>query len=613
MDCDMESSKQYYDLSQRVAEAIEAVLGTDVTIMNSKMERISGTGRYKVLIGEKIEKETAFDYCLSTGNPQVIIDHEDINSICQECPRASTCEEKAEICVPIKQGNSTVGVIGVIAFDEEQKNRIISNELVFLNFLEKMSDLLEAKYSEYQINMEKKLLSNRLVSVLDTINEGIVLYDKNGDVFYKNKALVKILSEIGIKHDDKFVKEIWANPILQEILAGKEYPDPCEITVNHKGEKYGLLASISYLKTSIESSEIILTLQNINKLRKQIIQSIARSQVKLQFENILGISENFLEAKMLAKKAALTESNVLIYGESGTGKELFARAIHNYSKRSENAFEPINCGAIPDELLESELFGYEKGAFTGAYANKIGKFEVADNGTVFLDEISEMPFRLQVKMLRTIQEKEICRLGSNKIQKINVKIVAATNTDLLQRIKDGLFRKDLYYRLNVIPIYIPPLRERKDDIIYLSRHFIQHYARMFNKNLKDMSEDVINLFQEYQWPGNVRELQSVLEYAVNLETGKTIGLEFIEKRLKLNHDKNGLILNHNTRSLDTEIREYEKKILKNSIGKYAYLNTKEAIAKYVCSDLNISRATLYRKIKDLDVSLNSENNLKTEI
>lgn len=612
MDLDMISSKQYYDLSQRVAEAIEAVLGTDVTIMNSKMERISGTGKYKMLIGEEIEKETAFDYCLKTGNPQVIVDHEDDNSICQRCPRSSTCSEKAEICVPIKQGDTTVGVIGVIAFDEEQKKRIVSNEFVFLNFLEKMSDLLEAKYSEHQINMEKKLLSNRLISVLDTINEGIILYDKNGDVFYKNKALVKILSEIGIIHYDKFIKEIWKNNILQEILAGKEYPDPCEITVNHKGEKYGLLASVSYLKTGSESSEIILTLQNINKLRKQIIQSVARNQVKLQFENILGVSENFLEAKMLAKKAALSESNVLIYGESGTGKELFARAIHNHSKRSENAFEPINCGAIPDELLESELFGYDRGAFTGAYANKIGKFEVADNGTVFLDEISEMPFRLQVKLLRAIQEKEICRLGSNKIQKINVKIVAATNTDLLQRIKDGLFRKDLYYRLNVIPIHIPPLRERKEDIIYLSRHFIRQYSRMFNKNLTDMSEDVINLFRKYQWPGNVRELQSVLEYAVNLETGKTIGMEFIEKRLRLNQDKNGLILNNSTGSLDTEMREYEKKILEKSMEKYSYLNTKEDIAKHMCRDLNISRATLYRKIKGLDINLKTENNLKTE-
>jgi transcriptional regulator with PAS, ATPase and Fis domain len=612
MSCDTESLKQYNDLSQRVAEAIEAVLRIDVTIMSKEMERISGTGKYKVLIGEEIEKGTAFDYCLRTGNPQIIVDHEDDNSICQKCPRYSSCSEKAEICVPIKHGNTTIGVIGVIAFDEEQKNRIIGNKLVFLNFLEKMSDLLEAKYSEHQITMEKKLLSSRLVSVLDTIGEGIVLYDKNGDVLYKNKALVKILCEIGITQDDKFVNEIWGNSILQEILAGKEYPDPCEITVTHKGEKYGLLASISYLKTDSEANEIILTLQNINKLRKQIIQSIARSQVKLQFENILGISESFLEAKMLATKAALTDSNVLIFGESGTGKELFARAIHNHSERSEQAFEPINCGAIPDELLESELFGYEKGAFTGAYTNKIGKFEVADNGTIFLDEISEMPLRLQVKLLRAIQEKEICRLGGNKIQKINVKIVAATNTDLLQRISDGLFRKDLYYRLNVIPIHIPPLRERKEDIIYLARHFIQHYAGMFNKNLTDMSEDVIDLFRKYQWPGNVRELQNVLEYAVNLETGKTIGMKFIEKRLKLNNDKSELMINHSPRSLDTEIRECEKKILENIIKRYAYMNTKEDIAKHICKDLNISRATLYRKISSLNVCLNSKNNLKTE-
>jgi len=250
MNCDTDSLKQYYDLSQKVAEAIKAVLRIDVTIMSKEMERISGTGKYKALIGEEIEKETAFDHCLITGSPQIIVDHEDDNSICQKCPRYSSCSEKAEICVPIKHGDTTIGVIGVIAFDEEQKNRIVGNKLVFLNFLEKMSDLLEAKYSEHQINMEKKLLSSRLVSVLDTINEGIVLYDKNGDVLYKNKALVKILCEIGITQYDSFIKEIWGNTILQEILAGKEYPDPCEITLTHKDEKYGLLASISYFDFS---------------------------------------------------------------------------------------------------------------------------------------------------------------------------------------------------------------------------------------------------------------------------------------------------------------------------------------------------------------------------
>lgn len=612
MDFDEAELKQLYDLSQRVAEAIEAVLRIDVTIMNRDMERISGTGRYKALIGEKIEENSVFYHCLRSGEPQVIVDHEKNNSICRICPRSSTCAEKAEICVPIKQGDSTVGVIAVIAFDEEQKNRIQNNDTVFINFLEKMSDLLVAKYSEHKINMEKKLLSNRLICALDTINAGIVLYDKNGDVFYKNKTLVRILNEIGIKHDDAFVKEIWGNSTLQEILAGVEYPDPCEITVEHNSEKYSLLASISYLKTSPSSSEIILTLQNINKLRKQIIQSIARDQVRLRFENILGISESFLEVKKLAEKAALTESNVMIYGESGTGKELFAHAIHNHSKRSEHPFVPINSGAIPDELLESELFGYEKGAFTGAYANKIGKFEVADNGTVFLDEISEMPFRLQVKLLRAIQEKEICRLGSNKLHKVNIRFIAATNTDLLQCIKDGLFRKDLYYRLNVIPIHIPPLRERKDDIIFLARHFIKHYAGILNKDISGMTEEVKSFFLEYQWPGNVRELQSVIEYAVNFETGRVLSLEFIERRLRLNQDRYG-ITNPSVRNLNESLRAYEKEILENSINRYAFLNTKEDIAKQICRDLGISRATLYRKLRDLKINLNSETILKTEI
>lgn len=612
MDYFMEGIYQYYETSQKVAEAIEAVMGIDVTIMNDSMERIAGTGRYKSQINEKIEKYSAFDYCLNTGKPQVIVDQGQDNPICKRCPRFMTCEEKAEVCVPIKQGEVTIGVIGVIAFNGEQKDRIIRDNTLFLNFLEKMSNLLEAKYSEYQISMEKKVLTDRLIGALNTISAGVVLYGGKGDVLYKNEALFRILDEIGIEHKDEFVRELWSNHSLQKMLAERKYPDSSEITVEHDGDKYTLLASITYLKKNSKADEIILTLENINRIKKQIIQSLEINQVKFQFVNILGISENFLEVKRLAEKAALTDSNVLICGESGTGKELFARAIHNHSRRKEYNFVPINCGAIPDELLESELFGYEKGAFTGAVANKIGKFEVADNGTIFLDEIGEMPLRLQVKLLRAIQEREICRIGSNRIQKVNVKFIAATNSDLLQRTRDGLFREDLYYRLNVIPIYIPPLRERREDIIYLANYFVRFYGNAFNKSIGEIPDKVLDIFFKYHWPGNVRELQSIIEHAVSFETGNTISLEFIEKRLKINN-KTSFAACFNTKSLDTAIKSFEKDIIENSISKYRFLGNKEHIVNQVCNDLNISRATLYRKLKELQINLNNEKNLNNEM
>ena len=606
--------KQYYELTQKVAEAIKSVLDIDVTIMNESMERIAGTGKYKPLINSKIEKNSAFDLCLHTGETQVVTEQGPENPICSKCMKLPNCTEKAEICVPIKSGDKVSGVIGVIAFEEEKKQRIIADEFNYMDFLEKMGELLSAKHSECQIFMEKQILSSRLNGILNTINAGVVLYREDGDVLFKNGSLVKILREVGIDDIDEFIMEIRKNTRLQDLLInGQCCNQACEIVIDILDVKYTLLASIAYLETEGAAKEVILTLQNINRFSKEIAQSIEKNQVKLQFENILGVSESFYEAKELAEKAAFTDSNILICGESGTGKELFARAIHNHSARKEAAFVPINCGAIPDELLESELFGYEKGAFTGAFANKVGKFEVADGGTILLDEISEMPYRLQVKLLRVLQEKEICRIGSNTIRKVDFKVIAASNVDLLQRIEEGVFRKDLYYRLNIIPIHIPSLRERPEDIIYLANHFVSYYATMLSKDIHGIRGDVLELFSKYSWPGNVRELQSIIEYAVNFETGKTIGMELIEKRLKFSNGKNNCVNHLSDKSLDSSVKALELEIIRNTIYKNRALSSKENIIQKVCSDLEISRATLYRKMREYKLDFNNETSINNEI
>ncbi|WIV11617.1 sigma 54-interacting transcriptional regulator [Proteiniborus sp. MB09-C3] len=604
--------QEYYELSQKVAEAIEAVLGIDVTIMNESMERVAGTGIYKTLVNDQIEKNSAFDRCLSTGKSQVITDRCPESSLCCGCSRILTCVEHAAICVPIRQGEKVIGVLGIIAFNEEQKKQIIKNADIYLNYLEKMALLLEGKYSEFQVNMEKKILSDRMKGILDTINSGVVIYDGKGKVLYKNNSLVRILNEMGIEDIDCFVKEIRKNQLLQSLLDNDECTRPCEIAIDILGVKYSLLVTITCLNTDSLSNEVMLTIQNINYFKKQVMQSIEKNQLRLQFDNILGISDGILEVKKLAEKAALSDSNVLILGESGTGKELFARAIHNCSDRKEHAFVPINCGAIPDELFESELFGYEKGAFTGAYANKIGKFEIADKGTVFLDEISEMPYRLQVKLLRILQEKEVSRIGSNKIQKIDIKIIAATNVDLQKRVREGLFREDLYYRLNVIPINIPPLRKRKEDIVFITNHFIKYYAEILKKDMRCISNEAMSLLLKYPWPGNVRELQNLIEYAVNFETGKMIRSELIEKRLLSNQDKSNLSDRFDGKSLGASIKELEKELISNCINKYSFFNSRDYMVQQVCNELEIGRATFYRKIKELDICLNNETCLNNE-
>ncbi len=232
------------------------------------------------------------------------------------------------------------------------------------------------------------------------------------------------------------------------------------------------------------------------------------------FERIIGSSLALMETLDLVRSVAPTDSTVLIEGETGTGKELIASAIHNLSARRSRPFVKLNCAAIPFDLLESELFGHEKGAFTGAIAQKIGRFETADTGTLFLDEIGDLPQALQPKLLRVLQEQEFERLGSGRTHRINIRLVAATHRDLTQMVARNEFRSDLYYRLNVFPVVLPPLRERRQDIVPLVSHFVELFARRMGKRIEQISQTTMNAFIEYSWPGNVRELQNLIERAV---------------------------------------------------------------------------------------------------
>ncbi|MBD3403768.1 response regulator [candidate division GN15 bacterium] len=250
------------------------------------------------------------------------------------------------------------------------------------------------------------------------------------------------------------------------------------------------------------------------------------------FGNIIGQSRKMAELCTLVKKVATSDASVMLTGESGTGKELFARAIHSLSNRKERSYITINSAAIPRELLENELFGSEKGAFTGAHARKMGKFEIANGGTIFLDEIGDMDIALQAKLLRVLQEKTFERLGGNKTVDVDVRVIAATNMDLQELIRQNRFREDLYYRLSVFPLDIPPLRERIDDIKMLAEYFIDKYCREMKKGSKSLTRDAIGLLEKYHWPGNVRELENTIERAVILAEGKKISPDHLAIRLR---------------------------------------------------------------------------------
>jgi two-component system, NtrC family, response regulator PilR len=298
----------------------------------------------------------------------------------------------------------------------------------------------------------------------------------------------------------------------------------------------------------------------------------------LGFGKMVGNSREMVKVYATIKKVADTPANVLILGESGTGKELVAQAIHENSSRRNMPFVVINCGGIPENLLESELFGYIKGAFTGAYSDKAGLFEVAHGGTLFLDEIAELPPLLQVKLLRAVQEKTFRRIGGAEDIRVDVRIISATNQSLPDNVKAGTFREDLYYRLNVIPLHLPPLRDRKEDIPVLTKHFIEKYSREFGKEIKTISAYALELLMQYPFPGNIRELENIIERSIALETSNII----LPENLVLSKDmKQELVtaipvLTDEGLDLNEELAKFEKGLIERALEKAGGSKTKAA-------------------------------------
>ncbi|MFR9241167.1 MAG: sigma-54 interaction domain-containing protein [Clostridium baratii] len=299
------------------------------------------------------------------------------------------------------------------------------------------------------------------------------------------------------------------------------------------------------------------------------------------FEKIIGNSKTLKESLYIAKKASKSDSSVIIYGESGTGKELLAEAIHLSSKRKDNPLIKVNCASIPDNLIESELFGHEKGAFTGAVKRKLGKFELAQNGTIFLDEIGEMDKNIQAKILRAIQNKEIQRVGGEETIKLNIRIISATNKNLEEMIKKNEFREDLFYRLNVIPIELPPLRDRKGDITLLIKHFFN--KKLENNEIRNISDEALMALCNYKWNGNIRELENIIERILVLSEKSLIDIEDIPYFIRKYNNNCNIKLKEITNTEDSlpkifndekiyTLKEYEKLIIEKALKKYGSYN-----------------------------------------
>jgi two-component system NtrC family response regulator len=314
------------------------------------------------------------------------------------------------------------------------------------------------------------------------------------------------------------------------------------------------------------------------------------SDTAFRFENLIGGSRKMRDVFHLAAQVARRDSTVLVTGESGTGKELIAKAIHQTSLRARKPFITVNCGAIPENLIESELFGHRKGSFTGALADRAGKFESANEGTVFLDEIGELPINLQVRLLRVIQEREIDKIGFPKPIPVNVRIIAATNRDLRTLIEDGQFREDLFYRLSVVTVELPPLRERHDDIPLLLGHFLRKHCKRYQIQEPTIKEDALELLSRYDWPGNVRELENVVEHMVVLGSSDVIGIQDLPPQIRNAASRiNSINLKLPDEGIDLE--EIEKEILLQALERHQWNQTRAA--RY----LNISRKTLIYRME----------------
>ncbi len=379
---------------------------------------------------------------------------------------------------------------------------------------------------------------------------------------YKGKKLAFLA--VPIKVENKVIGVLSAYKIAEDNESFDMYIKLLSMIANITGQFIKLYIDIKQEKARLEREK--------QDLKKQLEKILSSSQI----EGIIGKSKAIIELSQMIKKIAPTSATVLLTGESGVGKEVFAKAIHYNSPRASKPFIKINCAAIPEELLESELFGYEKGAFTGATTTKKGKFELADGGTIFLDEIGDMPLSLQAKILRVLQEKEIERLGGSTPIKIDVRIIAATNKDLEKMVYEGTFREDLYYRLNVISVHIPPLRERKEDIPLLVYYFLDRFNREYSKELT-ISDSLMEKLIEYNWPGNIRQLQNTIERMVILAkdkilTEKDLPVD-IKKQLKTS---TGVKTKEEKLELPKTVEELEKEAIIKALEQTGYVIKKAA-------------------------------------
>ncbi|HGF1577729.1 TPA: sigma 54-interacting transcriptional regulator [Shigella sonnei] len=572
---------------QRFARMLASVLQFEVEIVDENLCRVAGTGAYGKFLGRQLSGNSRLLRHVLETKTEKVVTQSRFDPLCEGCDSKENCREKAFLGTPVILQDRCVGVISLIAVTHEQQEHISDNLREFSDYVRHISTIFVSKLREDQGPGDN--ISKIFATMIDNMDQGVLVVDDESRVQFVNQTALKTL---GVVQNNIIGKPIRFRPLTFE----------SNFTHGH----------MQHIVSWDDKSELIIgQLHNIQGRQLFLMAfhqshtsfSVANAPDEPHIEQLVGECRVMRQLKRLISRIAPSPSSVMVVGESGTGKEVVARAIHKLSGRRNKPFIAINCAAIPEQLLESELFGYVKGAFTGASANgKTGLIQAANTGTLFLDEIGDMPLMLQAKLLRAIEAREILPIGASSPIQVDIRIISATNQNLAQFIAEGKFREDLFYRLNVIPITLPPLRERQEDIELLVHYFLHLHTRRLGSVYPGIAPDVVEILRKHRWPGNLRELSNLMEYLVNVvPSGEVIDSTLLPPNLLNNgttEQSDVTEVSEAHLSLDdaggTALEEMEKQMIREALSRH---NSK----KQVADELGIGIATLYRKIKKYEL------------
>ena len=572
---------------QRFARMLASVLQLEVEIVDENLCRVAGTGAYGKFLGRQLSGNSRLLRHVLETKTEKVVTQSRFDPLCEGCDSKENCREKAFLGTPVILQERCVGVISLIAVTHEQQEHISDNLREFSDYVRHISTIFVSKLLEDQGPGDN--ISKIFATMIDNMDQGVLVVDDESRVQFVNQTALKTL---GVVQNNIIGKPIRFRPLTFE----------SNFTHGH----------MQHIVSWDDKSELIIgQLHNIQGRQLFLMAfhqshtsfSVANAPDEPHIEQLVGECRVMRQLKRLISRIAPSPSSVMVVGESGTGKEVVARAIHKLSGRRNKPFIAINCAAIPEQLLESELFGYVKGAFTGASANgKTGLIQAANTGTLFLDEIGDMPLMLQAKLLRAIEAREILPIGASSPIQVDIRIISATNQNLAQFIAEGKFREDLFYRLNVIPITLPPLRERQEDIELLVHYFLHLHTRRLGSVYPGIAPDVVEILRKHRWPGNLRELSNLMEYLVNVvPSGEVIDSTLLPPNLLNNgttEQSDVTEVSEAHLALDdaggTALEEMEKQMIREALSRH---NSKKEVA----DELGIGIATLYRKIKKYEL------------